>query len=162
MGQIETVVLLTREIESLLDKAGASGRGLHDKVTSIESQLDNSTIKRLRWIATMRNKTLHEDGFSIDDMDGFEEACSIVIDELESESGNGCFIATAVYGSYDCAEVLALRRFRDSKMMNNMLGRSIVAIYYKIGPLIAEKIKQDGIISKTLRILLDKMIRRVT
>jgi len=111
MGQIEDVIKLTRKIEFLLDKAGASGRGLHEKVSSIKSDLDKSTIKKLRWIATMRNKIVHEHNFSIDNMDRFKESCSIVIDKLES--------------------------------------------------LIKSK-KKDGIISKILRILLDKIIKRIT
>lgn len=28
-------------------------------------------------------------------------------------SNNGCYIATCVYGSYDCPQVWILRRFRD-------------------------------------------------
>ena len=28
---------------------------------------------------------------------------------------NGCYVATCVYGSYDCPEVWVLRRFRDNK-----------------------------------------------
>jgi len=162
MGQIETVVQLTRKIESLLDKAGASGRGLHEKVTSIESKLDDRTVKQLHWIATMRNKTMHEHGFSINDMDRFEESCSRVTDKLESLVGSeGCFIATAVYGSYDCSEVLVLRKFRDTKMLNNRLGRTFVATYYTIGPWMAIFIRRGGLISKTLRILLDQIVSRI-
>lgn len=63
MGQIEDVVLLTREIESLLDNLGATGRGLHEKLTSVENRLNLQTVKKMRWIATMRNKTMHEHKF---------------------------------------------------------------------------------------------------
>ena len=34
------------------------------------------------------------------------------IDE-KVQNENGCYIATCVYGSYDCPQVLTLRRFRD-------------------------------------------------
>lgn len=31
----------------------------------------------------------------------------------------GCYVATCVYGSYDCPEVWTLRRFRDYSSLNN-------------------------------------------
>jgi len=33
-----------------------------------------------------------------------------------SNSSAGCYIATAVYGSYNCPEVWTLRRYRDIKL----------------------------------------------
>ncbi len=47
---------------------------------------------------------------------------------------NGCYIATAVYGSYDCENVWVLRRFRDFKLNRTFFGRCFVKIYYTISP----------------------------
>ena len=47
---------------------------------------------------------------------------------------DGCYIATAVYGSYDCPEVWTLRRFRDYKLKQTALGRTFVRCYYTISP----------------------------
>ena len=46
----------------------------------------------------------------------------------------GCYIATAVYGSYDCPQVWILRRFRDIVLMENMFGKAFVKTYYKTSP----------------------------
>ncbi len=35
---------------------------------------------------------------------------------VQSNYNSGCYIATAVYGSYDCPEVWVLRRYRDYKL----------------------------------------------
>lgn len=35
----------------------------------------------------------------------------------------GCYVATAVYGSYDCPEVWTLRRFRDERLAQTWNGR---------------------------------------
>ncbi len=51
-----------------------------------------------------------------------------------TSSNNGCYIATAVYGSYDCPEVWVLRRYRDYKLMNSFWGRLFVKGYYAISP----------------------------
>ncbi|CDA90534.1 cold-shock DNA-binding domain protein [Firmicutes bacterium CAG:238] len=48
----------------------------------------------------------------------------------------GCYIATCVYGSYDCSEVWTLRRFRDYKLASSWLGRSFIHTYYVISPTI--------------------------
>ena len=46
----------------------------------------------------------------------------------------GCYIATSVYGSYDCPEVWALRRFRDDTLEKTFLGRGFITLYYSISP----------------------------
>ena len=34
-------------------------------------------------------------------------------ESIDNPSNGACYVATAVYGSYDCPEVWTLRRFRD-------------------------------------------------
>ena len=45
-------------------------------------------------------------------------------------SSDGCYIATTVYGSYDCPEVWTLRRFRDECLKGSVVGRLFVRFYY--------------------------------
>jgi hypothetical protein len=74
---IDLVVNRTKKIESLLARMGAEGRGLHEKVTCIEEKLEAQEIKRIRFIASIRNKALHDDGFELtqDILNNFTEAC---------------------------------------------------------------------------------------
>ena len=51
-----------------------------------------------------------------------------------SSNSGCCYIATAVYGSYDCPEVWVLRRYRDYKLMNSFWGRLFVKCYYATSP----------------------------
>ena len=46
----------------------------------------------------------------------------------------GCYIATVVYGSYDCPEVWTLRRYRDLKLYSSLIGTLFVRTYYAISP----------------------------
>ena len=46
----------------------------------------------------------------------------------------GCYVATAVYGSYDCPEVWTLRRFRDYELAKTWYGRAFVRVYYAVSP----------------------------
>ena len=51
-----------------------------------------------------------------------------------SSTGGGCYVATAVYGSYDCPEVWTLRRFRDNVLAKTWYGRLFIKLYYAVSP----------------------------
>ncbi|MDD3045000.1 MAG: tetratricopeptide repeat protein [Candidatus Delongbacteria bacterium] len=109
------------------------------------------------------NYNAMETAFSLEEQmnGGFDER----LKEMNGQSGGagqtqGCFIATAVYGSYDCPEVLVLRRFRDEVLMKSFAGRSFVKFYYKIGPFIAKTAVRVPLLSKIFRFILDRMVRR--
>lgn len=68
MSDIEQVVIRTRKLEALLkEQYHAEGQGLHQLITSCERRLPHELIPTLRYIATVRNKLLHEDGYVLDD-----------------------------------------------------------------------------------------------
>lgn len=52
----------------------------------------------------------------------------------KSKQKKGCYIATCVYGSYDCPQVWTLRRFRDFTLDNTWYGRLFIKSYYAISP----------------------------
>ena len=55
-----------------------------------------------------------------------------------NSSSGGCYIATCVYGSYDCPEVWTLRRYRDDVLAATWYGRILIQMYYKISPTIVK------------------------
>lgn len=54
--------------------------------------------------------------------------------EHPTTSSGGCYIATSVYGSYDCPEVWVLRRYRDDFLSTSFHGRLFILIYYMVSP----------------------------
>ena len=56
--------------------------------------------------------------------------------KTNSSKKKGCYVATCVYGSYDCPEVWVLRRFRDTMLMNHLFGRAFVKSYYWLSPIL--------------------------
>lgn len=51
-----------------------------------------------------------------------------------SSPSGGCYVATAVYGSYDCPEVWTLRRYRDNTLAETWYGRLFIRCYYAVSP----------------------------
>jgi hypothetical protein len=63
MGAIEVAVQGAKRLEALLQaRFGAQGRGLHEKLTSVEDKIPSDLRKSIRWVATIRNKLVHEVG----------------------------------------------------------------------------------------------------
>lgn len=52
---------------------------------------------------------------------------------LNGES-DGCYIATCIYGTYDCPSLWTLRRFRDDILKSFFIGRLFIKFYYGISP----------------------------
>lgn len=73
----------------------------------------------------------------------------------------GCYIATAVYGSYDAPEVMTLRRFRDETLRNSAFGRWFIRTYYRLSPPVAAKLKNAKRINAFVRSILDKWVERL-
>lgn len=51
---------------------------------------------------------------------------------------SGCYVATCVYGSYDCPQVWTLRRFRDNTLAKSIFGRAFIRTYYAVSPTIVK------------------------
>ena len=64
---------------------------------------------------------------------------------------DGCFIATAAYGSPIEQHVKILRDFRERFLLTNKVGDTFVRIYYKYSPPMAEFIGKHGILRTTVR-----------
>lgn len=76
-----------------------------------------------------------------------------------SEKSDGsCFIATAVYGSYDDIHVRVLRTFRDQYLLSHAGGAAMVAVYYKYSPPIADFIREHSSLRAPTRWLLTPVV----
>ena len=78
--------------------------------------------------------------------------------KIDSPKRSGCYIATAVYGSYDAPEVLVLRRFRDEILSRSLAGRIFIQVYYFVSPALAKWIGKNGIVRR----LLDKLVKKLS
>ena len=78
--------------------------------------------------------------------------------QTSSTTNSGCYIATCVYGSYDCPEVWTLRRFRDQSLRNSWLGRVFIKAYYATSPTLVKWFGGMETFRAVNRRILDKMV----
>ncbi len=69
----------------------------------------------------------------------------------------GCFVATAVYGSYDCPQVRTLRRYRDTVLYPTWYGRAFIRVYYAMSPALVRRFGQSRAFAGIFRPLLDRI-----
>lgn len=78
-----------------------------------------------------------------------------------TQSGGGCYIATAVYGSYDCPEVWTLRRYRDNILFKSWYGRRLIKLYYSISPILVRKFGKRKWFNFIFKRCLDSIVRHL-
>ncbi len=84
---IELAVRASKQLEGILEsELGATGKGLHEKVTSVERHLPDSLIRKLRRIATIRNNAVHNPDYEIEDPDWFSRFALQAADELRAHA----------------------------------------------------------------------------
>ena len=76
----------------------------------------------------------------------------------QNTSSGGCYVATCVYGSYDCPEVWTLRRFRDTTLASTWYGRAFVKFYYKVSPSLVNLFGNQQWFKSLWKNKLDKMV----
>ncbi len=75
---------------------------------------------------------------------------SDLVDSVQTKEG-GCFIATAVYGSYSDPHVKVLRKFRDRVLLSFDVGRRLVEFYYTYSPSFATWLKDSTVVKGLVR-----------
>lgn len=79
----------------------------------------------------------------------------------QQSSASGCYVATAVYGSYDCPQVWTLRRYRDNTLAETWYGRAFIRTYYAISPTLVKWFGHTEWFKKMWRGKLDRMVENL-
>lgn len=79
----------------------------------------------------------------------------------QKQNSGGCYVATCVYGSYDCPQVWVLRRYRDFSLKKTFLGRLFISVYYAVSPKLVKMFGNTNWFKKMWRRKLDRMVTRL-
>lgn len=74
---------------------------------------------------------------------------------------SGCYVATCVYGSYDCPQVWTLRRYRDNTLASTWYGRAFIRTYYAVSPTLVKWYGHTTWFIKLWKRRLDRMVRQL-
>lgn len=133
---------------------------------------NDNAIELYKMAMTIAEKTILSNYIQVRNFDSME---SIIVERIrkykpeylslserksEKES-NGCYVATAVYGSYDCPQVWTLRRYRDDTLAGTWYGRAFIRIYYAISPTLVKWFGKTGWFKKMWQGTLDRLVDKL-
>lgn len=103
----------------------------------------------------IKAELMHDYAKKVNELDS-----SFVVPSIESvtNSSGGCYVASAVYGSYDCPEVWTLRRYRDYDLAKTSYGRVLIHTYYTISPFLVKSFGHTYWFKKMWRGKLDSLV----
>lgn len=84
-----------------------------------------------------------------------------VFGSYHHSDSQGCYVATCIYGSYDCPQVWTLRRFRDSTLAKSMFGRAFIRFYYAVSPAVVKRFGRTQWFKKMWRTALDILVLKL-
>ena len=84
-----------------------------------------------------------------------------LIASLSAKKSGGCYVATCVYGSYDCPQVWTLRRYRDDTLATTWYGRAFIRTYYAISPTLVKWFGKTRWFKKLWQGKLDRMVKKL-
>ena len=79
----------------------------------------------------------------------------------QPQKTGGCYVATCVYGSYDCPQVWTLRRYRDDTLRETWYGRAFIKVYYAVSPTLVKWFGDTKWFKKMWKGKLDRMVARL-
>lgn len=84
MTDVKKIIDGAKAIEKILtEQFGGTGRGMTEKLNSSRYPIPEPLQKRIKHLAWLRNRSVHEDGFELEDPDDYAAKCARVCEELK-------------------------------------------------------------------------------
>ena len=78
--------------------------------------------------------------------------------KIESKSGATCFVASVAYEDPNHPDVMFLRFYRDTVLVNSYLGRAFISFYWKAGPNLSLVVSKSDMLKKIARKSIGKVV----
>ena len=142
---------ISSAIEKMYSVTFVYGTGQNQPVQASRShtiQLENS-VRSAFLVELKQIKQAHPEITYLDEL---------ITKNSEQKATGGCYVATAVYGSYDCPQVWTLRRYRDYTLAETWYGRAFIRTYYAISPTLVKWFGHTEWFKKMWKGKLDHMV----
>ena len=144
----------------------ANGRPLQDQyVENVDDRSDNTSLYLCQALDSLDidYSSAPSSSIGMQNSGTASYRMSAVPDEAPApvRKKEGCYIATAVYGSYDAPQVLTLRRFRDQQLKKTALGRLFIRVYYRLSPPAAARLRNARHVNRLVRRCLDRWVQHL-
>lgn len=154
VNAVNTVMILLKEIEFKHKKSHSH------VITYLEGQASSMfknalTYKRFMTIETALRREI---SMRLQKSSGSSDGN---ISNSGAVGKDACYIATAIYGSYDCPEVWTLRRYRDNNLSKNKFGRLFIKLYYKLSPPFIKIFGKTRWFNNNIKKRLDKKVEKL-
>ncbi len=132
-----------------------------DVIANIDAMRLTEKLPAIKLCREVSGMTLAEAKYFVEHFDEIDKS----VPQVASDAGpiatkkSGCYIATCVYGSYDCPEVWTLRRYRDNSLASSKPGRAFIRVYYATSPTIVKIFGKTECFKRLWRKILDKKVK---
>ena len=164
-------VLFENTVTSVSDSTSIPGYEIDpNTLHAIRAYLaENQKVAAIKLFRSATHTSLKESKDVIESLDAGQPRRDVSAGDLSSKGRTDdpslkvskCYIATAVYGSYDAPEVRVLRRFRDEVLSTSVPGRAFVRGYYAVSPPVARRLEHAGRINRLVRRVLDLVVHKL-
>lgn len=129
------------------------GTFVHDFIVGVGVNEENDLLAReiLKNIKSYADSVCQNENLEV----------NVFISDLIVKRSSGCYVATAVYGSYNCPEVWTLRRFRDKTLAETWYGRAFIRLYYAISPTLVKYFGKAKWFQRLFRKPLDGFVKKL-
>lgn len=155
-----------RKVKNILEEAGIPlltlwvKDGINEQNISLRlNELLHQPIERVRHPQEKCVNHNQQPSFSEEQPNISQQTPSVIAQpNISVQKKEGCYIATCVYGSYDCPSVWTLRRFRDEVLRTNFLGRLLIQFYYAVSPALVKWFGNKRLFRYFWKNSLDKLV----
>lgn len=139
-NQLELIFPEKKELADIITSSWEVGINMHKQLIPFLAQKESNKEKILSYAEKIQKYNPN-----------------YVAPEIDTTTG-GCYVATAVYGSYDCPQVWTLRRYRDNFLDKHLLGKTFIKAYYSISPKLIKILGKNKIFISFNKKILDKWV----
>lgn len=148
-----------RIVRDIAETYVAFSEGINDRLNIYGHHLADSAVSARKEIYDVIKKGLPEELFANIDVSRINN--NQRIQETPEQKSQGCYVATAVYGSYDCPEVWTLRRFRDYTLDETWYGRLFIKVYYATSPIFVKHIGSSKMFKSQGKKFFDRLVYKL-